>query len=99
MVVKDLDTCGTRERHRRRAPVRVHEPQPLTRVFLFNVGIDDALARPSKSIVCVGDSCANHSPFANTDRKKHEAPVGDTNQGFVMENLEGDTTFQCLWKA
>jgi hypothetical protein len=71
-VAKDRDACGTRERQSRRAPVRVHEPQPLTRIAFSNVGIGDTLTRPSKFIICVGKSSA-----------QEKAPVGDTDQGFV----------------
>jgi hypothetical protein len=44
LVAKDLASCGTRKRQSRRAPVRIHEPQPLTRIAVFNVDIDGAFA-------------------------------------------------------
>ena len=32
-------------------------------------------------------------------RKKHKAPVGGTDQGFVLKILEGDTTFQLFMEG
>jgi hypothetical protein len=51
VVAKDREPCGTREWQSHRAPVRIQQPQPLTRITFSNVGIDDALARPSKFII------------------------------------------------
>ena len=88
MVAKDLASCGTRERQSRRAPVRVTEPQPLTRIAVFNVGIDGALALVEIHR-CVGKIL----------RTKEKAPVGDTNQGFVLKSWKAAPPSTCLRKA
>jgi hypothetical protein len=88
LVVEDRDACGTRKRQGRRVPVRIHEPQPLTRIALSNVGIDDTLSRSVEIHHCVGNSCA-----------KEKAPVGDTDQGFVLKTWKATPPSSWLWKA
>jgi hypothetical protein len=94
--------------------VRVHEPQPLTRIAFSNVGIDDTLSRPSKFIICVGKllrtkrkDCRFAQPSRLPDRARHKdvpsdkekAPVGDTDQGFVSKTWKVAPPSSCLWKA